>query len=81
MQKWVQHSRSIKYIQNSQIHWFLCNCSIIRTLYSLCQTHEYQSCNAGLLERQEEILKAKKSDRIIREAVLLERAALLERIQ
>ena len=35
----------------------------------------------GLLERREEILKAKKSGRIIREVALLERVALLGRIR
>ena len=74
--KCVRHIRSIKNIRNSGIHWFLCNCRIIRTLYGLCQTH-----NARLLERRESVLKAKKSGGIIREAVLLERAALLERMQ
>ena len=114
MQKCVRHSRSIKNIPNSPIHWFLCNCEIIRTLYRgvygkignpafclalyltgvhfqgklkhvgdvsewkikcgpirtresdtrcqiarqtisyrLCQTREYQTRNAGLIERRE----------------------------
>ena len=66
----------LKKIRNSAIHWFLCNYVIIRTLYGLCQTR-----NAILLERREQILKAKKSGGLVREAVLLERAALLERIR
>ena len=66
-QKCVPHSRSIKNTRNSAIHWFLCNCEIIRTFYGLCQTHEYQTRNAELLERREKILKAKKSGEIIRE--------------
>ena len=49
-QKCVRHSRSIKIIQNSAIHCFLCNCGIIRTFYSLCQTRKYQTRNAELLE-------------------------------
>ena len=80
-QKCVQHSRSIKNSRNSAIHWFLCNCGIIRTLYGLCQTCKYKTWNAGLLDRREEILKAKKFDGIIREAILLQRATLLERIR
>ena len=80
-QKCIRHSRSIKNIRNPAIYWFLCYCGIIRTLYGLRQTYEYQTRNAGLLERRESILKAKKSGGIIKEAVLLERAALLERIQ
>ena len=49
---------------------------IVITLYGLCQTR-----NAGVLGRQEEILKAKKSGGMIIEAVLLEKATLLGRIQ
>ena len=63
------------------MHGFLCNWGIIRTLCGLYQTREYQTRNAGLLERQEQILKAKKSGGIIREAVPLEGGALLEKIQ
>ena len=47
-QKCVRHSISIKKSRNSAIHWFLCNCGIIRTLYGLCQTR-----NTGLVERRE----------------------------
>ena len=71
----------LKKIRNSAIHWFLCNYVIIRTLYGLCRTRKYQTRNAILLERWEQILKAKKSGGLVREAVLLERAALLERIR
>ena len=58
-----------KYYKHSK----LLECGIIRTFYGLCQTREYQTHNARLLERWEEILEAKKSGGIIREAALLER--------
>ena len=81
-QKCVRHSRSIKNIRNSAIKWFLCSCRGITIISGLCQTREYQNRNAGLLQWRDWILKAKKSGGgIIREAVLLERAALLERIR
>ena len=32
-QKYVWHSSSTKNIRNSAIHWFLCNCEIIKILY------------------------------------------------
>ena len=72
-----------KYQKHSKLSYILVSCyfGIIRTLYGLCQTCKYQTRNAGLLERRESILKAQKSSGIIKEAVLLERAALLERIQ
>ena len=142
MQKYIRHSRSIQNILNSAIHWFLCNCEIISTLYGgvygkignpayclalyltgvhfqgklqhvgdvskqkikcgptrtresdtqcqiarrticyrICQTREYQTHNAGLTERWEQISKANESGGIIKETVLLERLALLERIR
>ena len=73
-QKYEKHSK----FSNTLV---LCNCGIIRTLYGLRQTRECQTRNAGLLERREQVLKAKKSGGIIIEAVLLEKAALSERIQ
>ena len=77
----VRHSRSMKKHSKFSNTLVLCNCGIIRTLNILRQTRECQTRNAGLLERREQVLKAKKSGGIIIEAVLLEKAALSERIQ
>ena len=49
----VETIGTLRIFRNSAIHWFLCKCGIIRTLCGLCQTSQYLTRNAGLLERQE----------------------------
>ena len=64
-----------------QLLGFFVTAGLLELFTTYVRPREYQTSNAGLLERWETILKAKESGRIIREAVLSERAALLERIR
>ena len=76
----VQQSRSIKNIWNSAIHWFLCNCGIIWTLRSMSDPW-ISDAQSRTIKKAKINFKSKEISGIIRDAVLLEKAALSEEMR